>query len=368
MHVLPRVRELEERFPEQLVVIGVHAGKFSAERLTRNLEAACGRLGVHHAVVNDRQFRIWKQYAIQAWPTVALIDAEGTLVGVQSGRVPGGRDGRRDRARSSSATASAGAAPRPRSLTSALARQDTGALQFPTRVIADGQRRWVSDAGHGRVCELRLAAATAGGRSRCGTDFVEPQGLARLGGQTLRGRPRGPFRLPARRRRATTARRGHRGASAVRLLPGRATDIDLRSPWGLSALPNGDLAIAMAGSHQLWRLERDRFGGFDEAEMSLLAGAGGEDTRRTGRRELAPRATDRRGARTARSSHSPTASPRRCGSSISTEPTVATLVGTGLFDFGDRDGHRRRGAATARAGCRVARQSNSSSPTPTTTG
>ena len=34
MHVLPRVRELEERFADSLTVIGVSAGKFVTERVT----------------------------------------------------------------------------------------------------------------------------------------------------------------------------------------------------------------------------------------------------------------------------------------------------------------------------------------------
>ena len=45
MHVLPQLRELEERFPDDLVVVGVHSGKFRAERVTGNIAAAARRLG-----------------------------------------------------------------------------------------------------------------------------------------------------------------------------------------------------------------------------------------------------------------------------------------------------------------------------------
>ncbi len=85
MHVLPRVREIEERFADSLTGIGVHAGKYSTERLTDRIADACDRLGVAHAVVNDRQFRIWKEYAVSAWPTVVVVDPEGYIALIAPG-------------------------------------------------------------------------------------------------------------------------------------------------------------------------------------------------------------------------------------------------------------------------------------------
>jgi hypothetical protein len=336
MHVLPRVRELEARFPEELVVIGVHAGKFSAERITRNLDAACRRLGVEHAVVNDRQFRIWKQYAVQAWPTVALIDAEGKIVGVQSGEFPVDTmaetiAGILERERRRGVLSPAPDPSRPPT------PEDTGFLRFPTRVIAEGDRRWVSDAGHGRVCEFEAGADGVWRLTATWEGFVEPQGLARLDSGTFLADRRGHavFRLDDDGGSTRVAGTGDVGD--YRLKPGQAMRVDLRSPWGLSALPTGELAIAMAGSHQLWRLERDELGGFLHATLSLLAGAGGED--------ILDGPTE----------HSLLAQPT--GLSVEgqvlafadsessavrfvdlTQSDVGTLVGTGLFDFGDRDG------------------------------
>jgi len=54
VHVLPQLRELERRFGDELVIIGVHAGKFRAERVTANIAQAAARMDVHHAIVNDR--------------------------------------------------------------------------------------------------------------------------------------------------------------------------------------------------------------------------------------------------------------------------------------------------------------------------
>src|SRR5690606_39676481 len=78
----------ESWFPEELVVIGVHSGKFIAERETRNVRQAVLRHGITHPVVNDRQFRIWRSYAVNAWPTLVLIDPAGRGVGQQAGERP----------------------------------------------------------------------------------------------------------------------------------------------------------------------------------------------------------------------------------------------------------------------------------------
>src|SRR5690606_31906346 len=87
--MLPQLRKLEQAFSEEeLVVIGVHAGKFIAERVTENIRQALLRLDIRHPVVNDRQFRTWRAYAVDAWPTIALIDAEGRVVAQQAGEIP----------------------------------------------------------------------------------------------------------------------------------------------------------------------------------------------------------------------------------------------------------------------------------------
>src|SRR5690606_13795253 len=87
MHLLPQLRKLEGWFGDELVVIGVHSGKFIAERVTASIAAAADRLGVQHPVVNDRHYRIWRGYAVNAWPTLMLIDAEGRVVGQHAGEI-----------------------------------------------------------------------------------------------------------------------------------------------------------------------------------------------------------------------------------------------------------------------------------------
>src|SRR5438132_310085 len=87
MHILPVVHRLEEKYANDLVVIRVHSGKFIAERETNNIRTATRRLGVEHPVVNDRQFRTWRAFNVQAWPTVVLVSPDGNYVGQHAGEI-----------------------------------------------------------------------------------------------------------------------------------------------------------------------------------------------------------------------------------------------------------------------------------------
>ena len=83
--MLPQLRELEHKFPQDVAVIGVHSGKYTAERETPRIREAVRRLDLAHPVVNDRQYRIWRAFAVRAWPTLVLIDPAGKVLGAHAG-------------------------------------------------------------------------------------------------------------------------------------------------------------------------------------------------------------------------------------------------------------------------------------------
>lgn len=85
LHVLDELRPLEQAYPDQLVVIGVHSPKFDHERDPAALAAAVQRHGVTHPVLDDPDLLTWRQYAARAWPTLAVIDPEGYLVASMAG-------------------------------------------------------------------------------------------------------------------------------------------------------------------------------------------------------------------------------------------------------------------------------------------
>ena len=328
MHVLPRVRELEERFADSLTVIGVHAGKFITERVTERIAEACDRLGVVHAVVNDRQFRVWRDYAVEAWPTVIVIDPEGYIAFIAPGETPVEVLSTaveeivvRAEARGTLLRGPDPTAPR-------LERHE-GTLRFPTRAILEGGHLWVSDTGHGRVLECTWDPATKSVTVAAEhTGFAEPRGLAALDGHVYVADRSGHsvWRLGGGDR-VRVAGTGGIGEGAVR--PGPALRAELRSPWGL-VTHDGRLVIAMAGTHQLWDLD------IGSGTLSLLAGTGREDI------------GDGMPQRAALAQPTGLAALPRGGLAFADCETsavrtlagdsVETVVGTGLFEFGDRDG------------------------------
>ena len=78
-HVIPDLKYLEENYPKELVVIGVHSAKFENERGDFQIKKAISRLGLHHPVINDSKFIVWNAFGVQAWPTLVLINPEGSV-------------------------------------------------------------------------------------------------------------------------------------------------------------------------------------------------------------------------------------------------------------------------------------------------
>jgi thiol-disulfide isomerase/thioredoxin len=85
MHIIPDLKKLEAKYPNQLVVIGVHSAKFPNEGESDNIRQAILRYEIEHPVVNDREFLIWRRYGPRSWPTLVLIDLDGYVVGGISG-------------------------------------------------------------------------------------------------------------------------------------------------------------------------------------------------------------------------------------------------------------------------------------------
>ncbi len=85
MHIIPDLKRLEAKYPNELVVVGVHSAKFDNERDTENIRAAIARYEIEHPVINDGGFEVWRSYGVRAWPTLVLINPVGRVIGVHSG-------------------------------------------------------------------------------------------------------------------------------------------------------------------------------------------------------------------------------------------------------------------------------------------
>ena len=70
IHIIPILRGIEQKYPEQVVVIGVHSPKFAEEKSAGSVKDAIARYEIRHPIVHDPKMSIWQAYDIQAWPTL----------------------------------------------------------------------------------------------------------------------------------------------------------------------------------------------------------------------------------------------------------------------------------------------------------
>ncbi len=85
LHVLDELREVEQKYDGELVVIGVHSPKFVHEADPDALAAAVERYDVRHPVLDDPDLVTWQAYTARAWPTLVLVDPEGYVVAQYAG-------------------------------------------------------------------------------------------------------------------------------------------------------------------------------------------------------------------------------------------------------------------------------------------
>ncbi|MBA2277176.1 MAG: alkyl hydroperoxide reductase [Chloroflexia bacterium] len=338
--MLPQLRRLEARFPDTLVVIGVHSAKFPAERESGNLRAAVDRLELHHTVVNDAAFRVWQGFAVRAWPTLMFVDPDGRVFGKHEGElaeepvaamVEEALAGYADTGRIDS---------RPIPLTPLASHGDT--LRYPEKVLADpsGECLFIADTGHHRILSTDLGGRTiavfgdgiaALRDGDAGTaQFNQPRGLAlRSGALFVADTGNHALRHVDLDSGMVTTVAGT-GALGRTRQPGPPRGTALRSPWDL-AWVGDELWIAMAGSHQLWAL--------DPATRALRVAAGtGVESIHDG--PLAEATFAQPSGLTMIDdalylADAETSSIRRVDLQTA---RVRRLVGRGLFDFGDQDG------------------------------
>lgn len=349
-HIVPDLERLEGEFGDALAVIGVHSGKYETEHDDASIAEAIDRLGLKHAVVNDPDFVFWSRYGARAWPTLVIIDPAGNLVGYHAGEgvYPLFQPIVASLVAEFEARGQLSREPLP-SLSGS--RATATILRYPADVAVDeaAGRLYIADSGHNRILvaavDGELVAAIGDGAEGFADGeahearFRQPQGIGISGdGRVLYvadTRNHAVRAIDVETGRVTTV-----AGTGVQLnrLPGdgaRGTATALASPWDVVE-HDGRLFIAMAGVHQIWVLDLAR------GEIGVFAGTSREGVDDGDRRFMATLAQP--SGITTDGSYLYWADPE--GSAVRRllvdgSGPVETLVGTGLFDFGDRDGDRR---------------------------
>ena len=346
LHVLDELRELEEKHRDTLVIVGVHSPKFVHEAEHQAVVDAVDRYDVRHPVLDDPRLETWKQYAVRAWPTLVVIDPEGYVVAQHAG------EGHAHAIAALVAELEAEHAAK-----GTLRRGDgpyvapvaePGVLRFPGKALRLPSGGYlVADSGHHSLVELaedgetllrRIGSGERGFADGPAGDarFSEPQGLALLpdGGIVVADTVNHALRRVDLDTGAVTTLAGT-GRQWWQNSPtsGPGPEVDLSSPWDVAWFDDR-VWVAMAGTHQLWT--------YDPSSGQVAAAAGttneglvdGPAAEAWFAQPSGLAATPER----LWVADSETSALRHVSRETDGSYTVRTAVGTGLFDFGHRDG------------------------------
>jgi DNA-binding beta-propeller fold protein YncE len=315
-----------------------------------NIRQAVLRSGIQHPVVNDASMELWDQYNVSAWPTLVLVDPKGRIAFETSGEIRA--DDFIPFIESVLKEHQGAINTAPLDLLPAAQLEPQRPLQFPAKLLlASDDTLYIADTGHNRVIEVRLdSSGTSGevqrvfgsGQPGLRDGAAETAAFNHPHGLTLKGTPSSGTLYVADtenhavraidlsksevRTVAGTGQKAH--GSAV---SGRPTEMALRSPWDVLAL-DPYLFIAMAGSHQIWAM-------VGQERLAPFAGNGYESLvdgpvihSSFNQPSGLAFGLDRLFVADAEAS-------AVRAIMLEEEPHTITLVGTGLFDFGDVDGN-----------------------------
>ena len=365
LHVLDELRPLEEKYAQELVIIGVHSPKFEFERTVEAVDQAVERYQVEHLVLDDPDLVTWQAYTARAWPTLAVIDPEGYLVATLSGEGHGAGLGEiieglieEHSAKGTLHSGDGPYVPPPAPETELFYPGKVTALPSGNLLVADsGHHSLVEYDSSGQEIIRRIGTGErgAGDGDFAQASFSEPGGITVLPGDvaakvgyhlvvadtvnhTLRG-------INLETETVTTIA----GTGAQHMVgaidnvvgthgelgryDGPALDVKLSSPWDVLYVPStAEVVVAMAGNHTIWSFNPEAgsirllSGTMNEgladgdADSAWFAQTSGLDLTSDGEVLIAD---------------SETSAIRRLDPNTG---AVSTLIGEGLFDFGFRDG------------------------------
>ncbi|MEO8512537.1 MAG: thioredoxin-like domain-containing protein [Ignavibacteria bacterium] len=353
IHIMPDLKKLEEKYKNELVVIGVHSAKFLTERGTDNIRQAILRYEISHPVVNDKDFEVWDEYTAKSWPTLVLIDPNGKVIGMKSGE---GVYDEFDPVISSAITQyerdGLTLNREPLKLSLEKDKAPKSLLSFPGKITADvtTSRLFITDSNNNRILifKLSLDGISANveeviGSGTVGTAdgtyseamFNHPQGIAfsndRLYIADTENHLIREVDLISKQVK-TIAGLGYQSTEHGFISQSNALETAINSPWDITVIGD-ELYIAMAGTHQLWRLD------LKTGKLGTFAGSSRENIIDGSFKESAlaqPSGITTDGKRLFFADSEVSAI--RIAELNNKYGKVSTIVGTGLFDFGDIDG------------------------------
>jgi DNA-binding beta-propeller fold protein YncE len=343
IHIIPDLKKLEAKYDKNLVVIGVHSAKFENEKNTENIRKIILRYEIEHPILNDADFKIWDAYTVRAWPTQVLIDPNGYVIGQVAGE---GQFDTLDKAIGETvAEFRKKGQLNEQPLKFALEQAKVGSLPlaFPGKVLADekSNRLFISDSNHNRIVVTdftgKLLQTIGSGKAAGNDGNFTNAGFNRLQGLALDGE-----NLYVADTENHLIRRVNLQTQKVETIAGtgkledfngkggNALTTALNSPWDLQIVGK-NLFVAMAGSHQIWRMD------LEKNTVEPYAGTRAE-ARLDGKIEESAWAQPSGIVSDGKNLFVADAESNIIRAIDFQKETVETLVGGDLFEFGDKDG------------------------------
>jgi DNA-binding beta-propeller fold protein YncE len=343
MHIIPDLKKLEATYKDELVVIGVHSAKFDNEKKTENIKKIVQRYGIKHPVVNDKDFKIWNNYAAQAWPAIYVITPEGKVFEEYLGE--GFYSDLNKKLKEAIKEADSFHLIDRKKIEFNETVEQKSLLSFPGKIFVDSKNNnlFVSDSGNNRILIFDLKTnklkTTIGSGEEGLKDgsfkdakFRKPQGLFSTDNKLyVADTENHAVREIDLKNETVNTLIGTGKQAPWKASGGKGKNVELSSPWDVLIL-NNQLYIAMAGSHQIWNYN------FETQETSVFAGTGAEHLvdGLKGVELLAQPSGLTTDGNKIYFADSESSAIRELDTSLF--GGVSTLVGTGLFDFGDKDG------------------------------
>ena len=333
--------QLHTRYPGRLQPIAIHVPRFESERDPQNVLKQLRRQGITFPIAHDADWRAWQRFGVDTWPTVLLIDAHGQV----RERVVG-LDSMAELERPLAALCDA--LPQPHDDDARRSVESNPEpplpLRFPAGIAASAERLYVADSGHHRILECNHAGRVLRQFGMGTADFID--------GELEHAAFRRPHGLALARDVLYVADTGNHALRRIVLSAGRVEtlcgngragepiagpvtnprDIALNQPQAVAAT-DSEVHVALAGDNRVWTYSLAR------SDLTCRAGSGQLDVR------------DGMGSAAAFAQPMALAVVQQMlyvcdalGSSVRSvqlrNDIVQTLLGQGMWDFGDADGPR----------------------------
>ncbi|MCB1560359.1 MAG: redoxin family protein [Xanthomonadales bacterium] len=340
-NLLDDLQLLQRKHADGLTVVGIHCPKFDAERERDVVISSLARLGIRIPVAADPDFIAWQHYGVRGWPCTVLIDTHGRVrqqfagdlrhaeldAAVEALLHEGGEDDSRVFG----------------TLQLASRLEARQPLSFPSGLAVTDAHVYVADSGHHRILECTHEGRVLR-QFGSGTPGLLDGGSADAGFLF-------PCGLSLHREALYVADRGNHALRRIRLLsgdvetvlgngrPGPAAadgdldaDVALNAPGDVTAI-NDRLFIAMTGANQVWEYD------LTQRRLRVLAGSGNagiDDGVGSYARFAEPAGL----VQVQQTLYVVDAASSALRSVHAGDGAVQTLLGRGLFEFGNEDGAR----------------------------